>query len=232
MFIKAHDDVEVVAEASDHQGALNAIALHRPDAMFVDVEMPGLSGVELVRQIDAAERPLVVFLTAFAQYAVDAFDIGAVHYLVKPFGPEELSAALQRVREAMSGRAANATLSHLAGRLAKAPEPLQRVVVKHEGRATLIRAEQIDWIEAAGNYCRIHFGGASHLLRESIVSLERRLDPQQFVRVHRSAMVNLDRIRELHPTSHGDYAVTLHDGKRLALSRGYRGRLEMLLGRL
>jgi two-component system LytT family response regulator len=232
MFIDAHDDVEVVAEASNCQSALTAIAVHRPDAMFVDVEMPGVSGVDIVRQIDPSERPLAVFITAFAQYAVEAFDLGAVHYLVKPFGPEELAVAFQRIREAMSSRAANATLAHLAGRLSKAAEPLQRVVVKREGRATLIRTSQIDWIEAAGNYCRIHFDGTSHLLRESMVSLEKKLDPQRFVRVHRSAMVNLDRIRELQPTSHGDYLVTLHDGKMLALSRGYRSRFEMLLGRL
>ena len=172
----------------------------------------------------------MVFITAFAQYAVNAFDIRAVHYLVKPFGPEELSAALRRIREAMASRAANATLSHLAGRLWNAPEPLQRVVIKSGGRATLIRTEQIDWIAAAGNYCRIHFGGASHLLRESIVSLESKLDPQHFVRVHRTAMVNLDRIRELQPTSHGDYAVILHDDTRLPLSRDYRSRLVRYLG--
>lgn len=232
MFTKTHDDVEIVAEAGDHQEGRAAIAAHRPDAIFVDVEMPGVSGVEMVRQIEPGERPLVVFITAFAQYAVEAFDVGAVHYLVKPFGPEDVAAALRRIREAMSSRAASTTLSQLAGRFAQEREPLRRMVVKRGGRAILFRIEQIDWIEAAGNYSRIHVGGANHLLRESIVSLEKKLDRQQFVRVHRSAMVNLDRIRELQPATHGDYAVILHDDTRLVLSRGYRSRMEMLLGRL
>ena len=232
MFTKTHDDVEIVAEAGDYQEALAAIAAHRPDAIFLDVELPGVSGVEMVREIGPDERPLVVFITAFAQYAVNAFDIGAVHYLVKPFGPEEVTAALRRIREAISSRVASAVLTHLSGGVTKEHEPLQRIVVKRGGRAILLRVNQIDWIEAAGNYSRIHAAGAKHLLRESIVSLEKKLDRQQFVRVHRSAMVNLDRIRELQATSHGDYAVILHDGTRLVLSRGYRSRLEMLLGRL
>jgi two-component system LytT family response regulator len=231
-FVKTHDDVQIVAEASDHQEALAAIAAHRPDAIFVDIETPGGSGVEMVRQIEPSERPLVVFITAFAQYAVNAFDIGALHYLLKPFGPEEVAAALRRIREVMSDRAASATLSQLSDRVAREHEPLQRIIVKRGGRALLFRVVEIDWIEAAGNYSRIHVGGAAYLLRESVMSLEQKLDKQQFVRIHRSTVVNLDRIRELEPTSHGDYALVLHDGTRLALSRGYRSRLEMLLGRL
>jgi two-component system, LytTR family, response regulator len=232
MFTRTHGDVEIVAEAGDHEEALAAIGTHTPDAIFVDVELPGVSGLELVRRIDPDRRPHVVFVTAFAQYAVEAFDVGAVHYLVKPFGPEEVTAALRRIREAMSSRAATAAFSQLGGGSAEGQRPLQRVVVKHRGRARLLRVEQIDWIEAAGNYTRIHVSGASHLLRESIVSLEKKLDRQQFVRVHRSAMVNLDRIRELLPMSHGDYVLILHDDTRIALSRGYRSRLEVLLGRL
>jgi two-component system LytT family response regulator len=231
MFAKTHEDVQIVAEVSDQEEALAAVAAHRPDAIFVDIEMPGGSGVEMVRQIDPEERPLVVFITAFAEYAINAFEIGAVHYLLKPFGPEDVAAALRRVRSAMSDREASATLSQLS-RFAKEPEPLQRIVVKRKGRAILLRVDQIDWIEAAGNYSRIHAGGANHLLRESVVALEKRLDKKQFVRIHRSTMVNLERIRELQPTSHGDYAVILHDGTRLVLTRGYRSRLEMLLGRL
>lgn len=234
MFASEHEDVEIVAEASDHREALTAVAQHRPDVIFIDVEMPGVSGVDIVRQIDATERPLVVFVTAFAQYAVDAFDVGAVHYLVKPFAPEDISAALQRIRDVLSSRTATATLSHLVERIQQRQpaDALQRVLVKRNGRAMLLRVDQVDWIEAAGNYSRLHVAGANYLLRESIRSLEKKLDGRQFVRVHRSAVVNLDRVHELHPTSHGDYSLLLKDGTRVVLSRGYRSRIETLLGRL
>ncbi|HEY0158347.1 MAG TPA: LytTR family DNA-binding domain-containing protein [Thermoanaerobaculia bacterium] len=234
MFISEHNDVEIVAEASDHEEALEAIAEHQPHALFIDVEMPGMSGVDVVRQLGAAQRPVVVFITAFAQYAVEAFDVGATHYLVKPFGPEDVRAALQRIRDVLSNRAATAIVSQIAlgVETRQAPQTLQRVVVKRNGRAMLLRVHDIDWIEAAGNYARLHVRGAHHLLRESISSLEQKLDGREFVRVHRSAVVNLERVRELQPTSHGDYAVILDDGTRLILSRHYRSRLEMLLGRL
>jgi two-component system LytT family response regulator len=234
MYAGSHDDVAIVAEAADAQEALDAVTSHHPDVLFVDVEMPDGSGVEVVRSLEPEERPVVVFVTAFTNYAVDAFDVGAVHYLVKPFGPDEIDAAMRRIREALTARAANAAVSHLAAHLQRHQEPelLQRVVVKHNGRALLLRIEQIDWIEGAGNYSRLHANGARHLLRESLTSLERKLDRRQFARVHRSTIVNLDRISELHPTSHGDYTILLRDGTRLVLSRGYRARLEALLGHL
>jgi two-component system LytT family response regulator len=234
MFLAEHEDVQIVAEAGDPREALRALGEHNPEVIFVDIEMPHSSGVEMVRALDPEDRPLVVFVTAFADYAVDAFSVGAVHYLVKPFGADDVDAAVRRLREALSARAAGATLSQLLAGLRKQQEPelLQRLVVKRNGRVLLLRIEQIDWIEAAGNYSRVHAGGEHHLLRESMAALEKRLDRRQFVRVHRSVLVNLDRIRELHPESHGDYTVILHDDTRLSLSRGYRARLEALLGRL
>ena len=227
-----HHDVAIVAEASDPQEALAAIAAHQPDVIFVDVEMPGMSGVEIVRRIPPGERPLVVFMTALPQYAVEAFALGAVHYLLKPLAREDVDAALQRVRQAMSDRAATATLAQLMSGFSEAHAPLQRVIVKRNGRAMLMRVRDIDWIESAGNYSRIHAGGVSHLLREGMASLETKLDRHQFLRIHRSTVVNLDRIRELHAMSHGDYAVILHDDTQLSLSRRYRSRFEMLFGRL
>lgn len=234
MFLAHHPDVEIVAEAGDGEEGLRAVAAHCPDVVFLDVEMPDLSGVEMLRGIEPEERPLIVFVTAFANYAVDAFDMGAIHYLVKPFGPAEIEAAVKRARAALAARAAGGTVSELLAHLQKQQqaETLQRVVIKRNGRALLLRVGEIDWVEAAGNYSRLHVGGEHHLLRETMTSLEKKLDRRQFVRVHRSALVNLDRITELHPTSHGDYAVVLENQTRLVLSRGYRDRLETLLGRL
>lgn len=234
MFFDHDPDVEIVGEAGDGEEGLRALAEHRPDVLFADVEMPDLSGLDMIRRIDEEERPLVVFVTAFADYAVEAFGVGAVHYLVKPFGPAEVEAAVQRVRAAMAARAAGGTVSELLAHLQKQQqaETLQRVVIKRDGRVYLLRVEQIDWIEGAGNYSRLHAGAEHHLLRETMVSLEKKLDRRQFARIHRSALVNLDRISELQPTSHGDYTVVLHDGTRLVLSRGYRDRLTTLLGRL
>jgi len=234
MFLARHHDIELVAEAGDGQEALRVLETARPDVVFVDVEMPERSGLDVIRSLDPADRPLVVFVTAHTSYAVDAFDIGAVHYLVKPFGPEEVGAAVRRLRQSLAARETSGAVSKLLDHLEKQrpSETLERVVVKRNGRALLLRVDQIDWIEAAGNYSRLHVGGDRHLLRETMATLEQKLDGRRFVRVHRSTVINIDRVAELQPTSHGDWAVILQDGTRLVLSRGYRARLETLLGRL
>jgi two-component system LytT family response regulator len=234
MFIEHHEDIEIAAEAGDGEEALRALEQHHPDVVFADVQMPDLSGLEMIRRVEPDERPLVVFVTAFENYAVEAFAVGAVHYLVKPFGRKDVEAAVVRIREVLAARVAGSSISDLLTHFQRhmGSEPLERVVIKRDGRALVLRVDQIDWIEAAGNYSRVHAGGQRHLVRETMSSLEKKLDKRRFVRVHRSALVNIDRIRELQPTSHGDYSIVLHDETRIVLSRRYRGSLEILLGEL
>lgn len=211
--LRDYDDVIVSGEAGDGEEALRAIESLQPQLMFLDVQMPGLGGFEVVERMDEANRPLIVFVTAFEQYALDAFRASAAQYLLKPVDREELQKAMARVRQLIAA-------------------PLQRVAVKSRGRTFLFRVDQIDWIEAAGNYVRLHIGRERHLLRETMTGIEEKLDQRRFVRIHRSAIVNLERVRELQPTSHGDFTVILRDETRLTLSRVYRDRVEPFLGRL
>jgi two-component system, LytTR family, response regulator len=228
-----HPDVTVIGEAGDGEEALQAIASLQPAVVFLDVQMPGADGFEVVRRLDEASRPLIVFVTAFEQYALDAFRASAVQYLLKPVERDELGKALLRVRQLVQlVPPAQPDLTELVERLQPWRAFLQRVAVKSKGRMLLFRIEEVDWLESAGNYVRLHIGGECYLLRETMSGIEERLDPQQFLRVHRTAIINLDRLRELQPTSHGEYLVILHDDTRLTLSRVYRDRVEPLLGKL
>jgi two-component system LytT family response regulator len=211
--LRDYEDVIVSGEAGDGEEALRAIESLQPQLLFLDVQMPRLGGFEVVERMEEANRPLIVFVTAFEQYALDAFRASAAQYLLKPVDREELRKAMARVRQLIAA-------------------PLQRVAVKDRGRTLLFPVEQIDWIEAAGNYVRLHIGRERHLLRETMGGIEEKLDQRRFVRIHRSAIVNLERVRELQPTSHGDFTVILRDETRLTLSRIYRDRVEPLLGRL
>jgi two-component system LytT family response regulator len=230
--LRDHDDVTIAGEAADGEEALRAIAALRPQVVFLDVQMPLLDGFEVVRRIDERERPLIVFVTAFEQYALDAFRASAVQYLLKPVDRDELRKAMSRVRQLAASPRPDASLDDLLAQLQKPRAFLQRIVVKSKGRTLLFRIEQIDWFESAGNYVRLHVNRERYLLRETMSGLEEKLDPQQFVRIHRSAIVNLERIREMQPASHGEYVVVLHDETRLTLSRVFRDRIEPLLGRL
>jgi two-component system, LytTR family, response regulator len=229
--LRATDDVTVVGEAAGGEEALSIIAERRPQVVFLDVQMPRLNGFDVVRRIAPESRPLIVFVTAYEQYALDAFRASAVQYLLKPVGQEPLRMALTRVREVVAARS-NPSLTEFLERLQKRTAFMQHVAVKSKGRVRLVRIEQIDWFESAGNYVRLHAGGERFLLRETMSGLEAKLDPQQFVRIHRTAIVNLERIREMQRILHGEYVVVLHDDTRLTLSRVYRERIEPLLGRL
>lgn len=230
--LRDYDDFTVAAEAGEGAEALRAIEEVRPDVVFLDVQMPELNGFDVVRRLDPDHRPLIVFVTAFEQYALDAFRASAVQYLLKPVEREALKNAIDRVRRLVETKAADPAMPELMAQLQRPRNWLQRIAVKARGRTLLFRIDQIDWFESAGNYVRLHVGREGHLLRETMSGLEEKLDPQQFVRIHRTAIVNLERIRELQPTSHGEYTVMLADDTRLTLSRVYRERIEPLLGRL
>ena len=232
--LRREDDLDVVAEAGDGRGAIEAIVTHRPDLVFLDVQMPEFDGFEVVREV-GTQVPAVVFVTAFDRYALRAFEVHAVDYLLKPFTPERLHDAVEQVRQRLAG-----------GRREPAPDPkivallaevhdrgryLQRVPVRAGARIVLLDTSEVDWIQAADNYVLFHAAGREYLLRETLVQLEQELDPRQFVRIHRSALVRLDRIGEMLPSVHGDFRVTLKNGAQLTLSRHYRERVERVLRR-
>jgi two-component system LytT family response regulator len=228
------DDIAIIGEAANGEEALTMIAGESPDLVFLDIQMPGLDGFGLLRALAPDDIPTIIFVTAFDQYAMQAFDAHAIDYLLKPFDRERFDLALGRARAVMRGRAAGALDDRLASLLEDLkPEPrfLERVLVKTGGKVLLLKAEDIDWIEAAGNYLRLHVGRDRHLLRETMAGIERQLDPKIFVRIHRSTIVNLDRITAFEPALHGDYSVTLQDGRTLTLTRTYRAAVEEALGR-
>jgi two-component system LytT family response regulator len=231
--LAGEEDVEIVGEASSAAEARRLVASERPDLLFLDVQMPGEDGFELLQSLPAAGAPAVVFVTAFDQHALRAFEVHALDYLLKPFDRERLRLALERAREALERRVPGPLDEQLRLMLQelRGEQPhLSRFVIRSVGRIVFVAAADVDWIEAAGNYVRLHIGKESHLLRETMSSLETRLDPRLFARIHRSTIVNIERIRELHHIFHGDYSVLLRDGTRLTLSRGYREQFERLVG--
>jgi two-component system, LytTR family, response regulator len=231
--LEREPDVVIVGECADGRQAVNDLRQLEPDLVFLDVQMPALDGFDVLEALDNERLPAVIFVTAHDRYALRAFEVHALDYLLKPFDRERFQKALERVRNQLEHAETAASRQRLLALLEDvqaARKPLQRVVIKSEGRVFFVRVEDIDWIEAAGNYLRLHVGRETHLLRETMNGLEGRLDPAQFVRIHRSTMVQFDRIRELQPWFHGDYRVLLRDGTELTLSRGYRQKLQELLG--
>jgi two-component system, LytTR family, response regulator len=205
-------DVEVVGECSDGGQAVSAIQQHSPDLVFLDVQMPGCDGFEVIQNIGTERMPMVIFVTAYDQYALRAFEVHALDYLLKPFDEERLNEALDRAVKIVRG-----TRDYNEGRA-----PLTRLIVREPGRILFLDASDVDWIEAAENYVYLHAGAKKHLVRGTIKSFAERLDPARFARIHRSAIVNLSRVKELVPRSaHADYHVVLVDGTRLVASRSY-----------
>jgi len=228
-------DVQVVGECGDGCQAVRAIEELRPDLVFLDVEVPNLDGFHILESVGGDRVPAVVFVTAYDQYALRAFDVRAVDYVLKPFGRERLQRALERARAQIARTRSSDLSAQLAAlfegmRLGKASF-LKRLVIKENGRLFFLGTADIDWVEASGNYVRLHVGADAHLLRETMNALESRLDPEQFLRIHRSTIVNIERIKELQPWFHGDYHVVLRDGRQLTMSAGYREKLDALRGR-
>jgi two-component system, LytTR family, response regulator len=221
-------DVTVIGECGDGESAVAAIAAERPELVFLDVQMPERNGFDVLQAIPAAELPAILFVTAYDHYALRAFDVHAIDFLLKPFTRERFRIALARARERLDGRNRDAGLASLAASLRERRRYLSRVPIRTSGRIVLVDVATIDWLEAADNYVRLHAEKREYLLRETLASLESQLDPDRFARIHRSAIVQIDRIAELHPASHGDFDVLLRDGTRLTLSRTWRDRLRGL----
>lgn len=232
--LEAEGGFEVVQECGDGVEAVAAIEAQQPDLVFLDIQMPELDGFGVLEQVTVACLPVVVFVTAYSQHAIRAFEVHALDYLLKPFTRDRFKQAIVRVRSQLEQRQTgelNRKLSALLEEMRPDSKAPARLAVKTDGRVLLLKVEDIDWIEGADNYVNLHVGKASHLLRETMGGIEARLASHQFLRVSRSAIVNLDRVKELQPMFHGDYAVILRDGTRLSLSRTHRDKLQTLLGR-
>ncbi len=230
----AFPDLEVVGECEDGAAAVEAIPELAPDLVFLDIQMPGLDGFGVIEAVGLARMPAVVFVTAYDEFALRAFEVNAVDYLLKPIDGQRLQAAVERVRARTpaSGPGAAARLAAALDELGRhgARRWCRRLAIRGAGRVRLVEVAEIDRIEAAGNYVQVHQGRTQHLLRETMAGLEGRLDPDQFVRVSRAAIVNIDRVRELQPMFNGDFVVLLKDGTEVAGSRRYRDALQALFG--
>ncbi|HET6805600.1 MAG TPA: response regulator [Frateuria sp.] len=224
--LAAHADFEVVGECGHAAEALQAVEALSPDLMFLDIRMPGMDGFKLLHQLAPDTLPMVVFATAYGQHALRAFDAHALDYVLKPIDQARFDQALARVREHWHGLRARAR----GPALPPATQPLQRISVRVDEHIRVIATEAIDWIEADGNYVHIHVGKQAYLHRETLAHLLATLDPARFLRIHRGTLVNVERIREVHPLFKGSAEVVLHDGTRLDLSRRFRAHAWRALG--
>ncbi|HJP84536.1 MAG TPA: LytTR family DNA-binding domain-containing protein [Gemmatimonadaceae bacterium] len=230
--LEPHDHYEIVAQCKDGAEAVATMRKDRLDLVFLDVRMPELDGFQVLDALGSGHVPAIIFVTAFEDYAIRAFEVSALDYLLKPFDRARFEKTLARFEEQFQrGRMGiSDELRQFLTTLGAGTEAYaSRFPVKSAGDIYFVRAEEIDWIDAAGNYTALHVGGRKHLIRETMKSVESKLDPRKFVRVHRSAIINVDRLRKLQPYFHGEYVVTLQDGTTLTSSRGYSDRLRALL---
>ena len=240
LILERDGGVDIVGEASGGAEAAELIAREKPELAFLDVQMPGCDGFQALVRAGIANAPAVIFVTAYDEHALRAFEVNAVDYLLKPYDDARFAAALQRAKDEVRRRQAdtvNTRLHQLLNYLQSVPAPAaaptenasDRILLKSSGEIFFLKAEEIDWIEAEGDYMKFHVSGRTHLMRETMARLEARLDPKRFIRIHRSTIVNIDRLRKLSPSFAGEYAVILHDGTKLKLSRGYHERIASLL---
>ena len=234
LMLEQEQGVEVIGECGNGREAVSAIREERPDVVFLDVQMPEMDGFTVLEALGAEATPPVVFTTAYEQYAIRAFETHAIDYLLKPFDPERFGKAMRHVRERLRGRwhdedrrRVAALLDHVRGR----PEYLDRLPVKGRGRITFLKVDAIDWIEADDKYVHLHTGDSSHMVRQPLGAMEGQLDPKKFLRVSRSAIVNVEHIKELRPLFTGEHVIVLEDGTELTLSRNYKERLFERLGK-
>ena len=231
--LETDDDIEVCAECGDGRSAVEKITELEPDLLFLDIQMPELDGFGVLAELSIPKLPAVVFVTAYDQFALKAFEVHAVDYLLKPFDRGRFREALQRAKTRIASTQAQPAADNLRALIADLrpdSKAIQKIAIKSSGRVTFVKVEDIDWVEAADNYVNIHSGTASHMLRETMTALSTRLPTEKFVRINRSCIVNLERVKELQPLFHGEYAVILHDGTKLTLSRNYRSNLARLMG--
>ncbi len=229
--LAAEPDIAIVGLAASGREALDAINESSPDLVFLDVSMPDLDGFAVLTQIKPGRMPMIIFVTGHDDFALRAFDVHALDYLVKPCTPDRLRSALERVRQQIRREPPGEMqrrLTALLRDLKSAPQQTERLAVKTEGRILFVRLADIAWAEAADNYVKLHAGSDTHLLRDTMNGLEERLPGDRFLRISRSTIVNMEHIKELHPMFHGEYVVVLRNGARLTLTRSYRDKLQQL----
>ena len=235
MLLQGEEWLDIIGEAKDGASTIAAIEKLQPDLVFLDVEMPNGTGFDVIQSVGPSKMPFVVFVTAYDKYALKAFDVHAVDYLLKPFDRDRFRQALARARthlERITSGELERRLLQLVQNLTPPPQQrLERFVIKSGGRVFFVPTAEIDWIEAAGNYVKLHVGTDEHLFRETMNTIETKLNPDAFFRIHRSHIVNVERIRELQPWFNGEYVVFLKNGTRLTLSRGYREKLQERIGK-
>ena len=228
-------EVDVVAECANGREAIEAIKSNKPDIVFLDIQMPELGGFEVLESFERQETPYIIFVTAYDQYAVRAFEVHAFDYLLKPFDRERFDAAWQRVKKQITVDQTGERDRHILALLEElktGPSHLERLVIKNGGRVFFLNVQDIYCIESEGNYVRVYDNQKGYLLRETISSLEEQLDPKQFRRIHRSAIVKIDKIKEMQPWFHGEYRVIMENGKQLTLSRNYRSNFQGAIGNM
>ncbi len=227
-------DIEVISECQDGLQAIAEIQALRPDLVFLDIQMPECDGFGVLEALAPSEIPAVIFVTAYDKYALDAFAVHALDYLLKPLDASRFRFAVDRVKDHLRRADPGVLHEKLARFVAELHDRQQyrtRIVVKAHGKLLLFRVEEIDWMESAGDYVNLHVRGEQHLLRETMAQIESKLDPALFLRIHRSTIVNVDRVKELEPLFRGQYIVKLRDGTRLTASRSYKKQIDRLLER-
>ena len=231
----ADAEIEIVAECANGREAIQAIMSLKPELVFLDIQMPLISGFEVVETIGVEEMPAVIFVTAYDEFALRAFEINAVDYLLKPFDEARLKKAVARARREIQRQTPDGEIEEKLRRLLKEvrtePKYPKRIPVKSARDTTLLLTGEIEWISAAGHYLELHAGGKTYLIREQLSRLEAKLDPEQFIRIHRSTIVNLDSIKSLHPLFNGDHIIILKNGQKLNSSRTYHEKLIARLAR-
>jgi two-component system LytT family response regulator len=226
--LESESDVEIVGEAGSGTAAVEAIESLRPDLVLLDIQMPEMDGLEVVATIGADRMPSVVFVTAYDRYAIDAFDLNAADYVLKPVDPERLHRALVRAMDRARQRKPG-DLEERLSRILDAARP-RRLVVRSSGRIQFIDVDEIDWIAAEDNYVRIHAAGKTYLMRETVTGIEQRLDPREFLRIRRSTIVRISRIQEVRTLLNGTFEILLADGTRVTSARRFREAIEKLIG--
>lgn len=238
------DQIDIVGECKNGIEAVDAIQNLAPDLVFLDIQMPEMNGFEVIKSVGPEKMPVVIFVTAYDQYALRAFEARALDYLLKPFDDERfeqaLARAVERIHERQVGELSTKLVDLISNKAetgsaqkekdSSATEYLERIMIKERGSLYFIKVDEIEWIEAAGDYVSIHAAQKTHLLRETMSGLMKKLNPRQFVRVHRSSIVKVDSIKELKPYFHGDYIILLKNGKELKLSRRYWDQVEKVIG--
>jgi two-component system, LytTR family, response regulator len=230
-FLKDDPEVELVAECGDGESAVSTILSKKPDLVFLDVQMPEMDGLSVVRIVGISRMPTIIFVTAYDRYALKAFEVNAIDYLLKPVGRERFTEALQRAKRRVAEKSQcdlNQNIEAMLERL-RDNQYVEHLSVQQNGRIVLVRTKEIDWIEANGNYARLHVGARMHETRETLDALERKLNPREFLRIHRSTIVNVRAIKEIQPWFHGYHLVVLQNGQELRMSR-YQKKVARRLG--